>query len=1173
MTSYEWPTQGRRGGGDDDAAARIAFTSRRRLDFDLEGALAAGRLAPAPPRDRGRPGGPAAPGTGPTDLWLPLGPANMFASLDDNRQRNAGRVKMLAAHPTDGRVYAAAANGGVWFSPDAGDTWTALGGFAATANTEIDRPAQRHASGAIFVDFKATAAADIVYIGTGEPSHTPTGQPGVPLGGIGVLVATGPVTAVANGNPWVREAPGLLGFGCSRFAQQPGGSTLVVATTAGLFQRPAVGGLDAVWTKVAGVPFATLTADCTDVLWTSGLGTRPERLWVWVKGGPQAGLWVRTGPAVDFTRVATPGALRSRSVLAASTPADQIFVLNDQGNGPAPALYRVACAAPTLPVATRVTGVPKFVGKQGFYDMSIAVHPTQPNHVVMAGSVCNHVTDTVPPQAIGRFGAILGGDVSAGSAPALGAVKTLGVGVHADVHHLAYANAGNRLWASCDGGVYRSDHPTKVAGFIPRNNGLAVAESNYVACHPMAEGYLVAGLQDNGVIERGSNGVWTETAVGGDGGGVVLDPLRPDRFLRQGSGIEWSTSDGTLLWNFLANLPEQDASGLPKVAFYSTPAAIGHRRGVVAPAAPNVAQVIFGTHRLWYTENFGATLKLLPSGTAAAAAGPTDDAFGEPITVCRWQHPDVAWILGEGRLERYVRTAGTDTAATPGAWTRELILRKGVKNKKDTTSADGPVRESAVWTDIALNLDPDTDGDGFGEIRGTKGAVYLGTVGNKDNEDVDTLWWFNGIDRWFPTQLRTQRPGGVPAPVTAIACDAAHPEEVWVGTTVGVWHGIRTLNGTTNPPTWAWEPRNHGLPEAAVEDLAIFSHDGLRLLRAAIAARGLWELRLDGANVDDLTYVRAHNDDLRYRARAISIKRDMVTPRSWHGSPDVRPRRAPASVPPPSSLPWTRGDVNIRPELLRRFQAALRSRSGDPRVRPNGVWDAYFNEVLRDLGAPALAAPPFTVRLTSAFWTTTMGAPHGTAEAWSTPVPTEAELVDLTPALVEGLATKTSCILPARAAKVEVVVHHRGLAAIDGANVLVTLLRWMDPKPVRTARWFNPATWTTGRATDQHVTWTPAVNQLLNTGASALPLGPGWAYAGSTVANRLRILTGQTLDNLHSGIASFDLDLTGLPNGRVVLLAAVVRAGPAALALTSATLQDLALTSPNVAVRSVRIRT
>ncbi len=120
----------------------------------------------------------------------------------------------------------------------------------------------------------------------------------------------------------------------------------------------------------------------------------------------------------------------------------------------------------------------------------------------------------------------------------------IGIGVHADVHDLAFSNDGNRLWTSCDGGVYRSDDPATIAGFRACNDGLSIIESNYVASHPTCEGYVVTGLQDNGIIERASTGVWRHTGDG-DGGGVAFDPLQPDRFVRQYHSGSWVVSDGS----------------------------------------------------------------------------------------------------------------------------------------------------------------------------------------------------------------------------------------------------------------------------------------------------------------------------------------------------------------------------------------------------------------------------------------------------------------------------------------------------------------------------------------------------------------------------------------------------------------------------------------------------
>jgi|GEM_PF-1938540 len=1166
MSRYQWPIA-RRGESDDDPGGRGDFLGRQRVEFDPAGARALARGTPPQPGVAR----PRAPVSGRTHLWQPLGPDTVVGGQAIGATRIAGRINMLAVHPDGERVYAASANGGVWYSGNGGVAWRSLGGLASTpAPGTVNRPAQRHACGAIAVAWGAAEADDVVYVGTGETTHGRSAQPGASLGGIGIL-RLGPPAPVAEPDPWVREAPNLLGEGVCRIALQPGGSGVVAATTAGLFERPAGAGADTAWTRVAGVPFATLQDKCADVLWTRGDGTRPERLWVWVQQGSQVGLWVRAAGQTDFTRViAPPQALPRRAVLAAADPQppvspDQIYVFSDDGGNGAPRLFRVACATAAAPTFTLVNAVPDVLGKQGFYDIALSVHPARKDHVVLGGSTFPALTpsgNALLTTAGTKDGAIVAADVAVNGTGVLSfgqpaAPKMIGAGVHADVHDLVYAKAGARLWAACDGGVYRSDRPDQLVGFAAMNDGLGVIEANYVACHPVCEGRVAVGLQDNGVISLRSGAVWNHDGDG-DGGGIAFDPLDTTRYLRQFFRGGWGSSDST--FSLKLSAAENTAD---HCAFYSTPAAVKKNRPGAPAGQQDVMQVIIGTSRLWYSEDFGKNWVTLPGASAPPAGNLGHDGFGQKITVCRWQGSEVAWVLGEGRLKRFARTAGSDTAAGPGTWTAEVIVEKGVKAKKDTTDTDGPIRDAAVWTDIAVNLDAP------GSARGTRGALYLGTTGKAADEAVDTLWWFDGTDRWHATGLRRD---GVPAPVTSIVCDPDFPNEVYVGTTIGVWKGVRTQVGSA-PPTWSWKEsdgqgagaRLNGLPEAAVEDLAIFSRNGLRLLRAAIAARGVWELRLDSADLEERVYLRAHDDDLRHRLPAVVLGRDGVTLRSWHGSPDLRPRRAPLAVEPPATLPWAQGGRGVDAELLRRFQSALRARTGDRRVRATGRWDGWFNEVMRDLGAPTVA--PATVRLDETFWKLSMQAPHATAEPWGAVRPTHADLLDSSATLEEGSLESTSCELPAGASKVDILVQHRGQAPLDGAQVRVTLLKWIDPKTKDVANWNDSSTWFSA-----DVPWTAAVNEVLNsaTGATSQSLGSGWSFVGSTLATRRQTLAGQTLDALHPGVASFDLNLSGLKHNTVVLLVAVIRSGTD-IALVPGKLDALAMGNPGVAVRSVRI--
>lgn len=1181
MSIYQWPEVSDPGERADDPFARSGHVSWGRQPLAHQQALAAGRRLATPtarPQARRRAATlrAAAQAHDSTDLWLPLGPTVILAGQAANHPRVAGRVRALAVSDDGLRVYAAAANGGIWYSRDGGSSWSSIGGLAATNIDGISRPAHRNACGAVLVRFDTgnDENKDLVVVGTGETTPGTQARPDDQLGGVGILTATGPGGSAAD-DPWTIEASNLAGEGVYRLAIQPGGTTVVAATSIGLFQRPDAPGAVAAWTKVASAPFDRVGGHCTDVLWTAAGGAFPARLWVYVIGKDSSGLWVRPDGADHFTQVTTAGSSNLVSALAAATPASKVYLLNNRADtGSLPGLYQIDASANASPAAAApvVTGVPDVLTDQGDYDITIAVDPGNPNRVAIAGSF---IAATNPEGldyenyngsiTVGEIG-IAAGQLTFGTP---NPPTMVGIGAHADVHDLRYTNGGSTLWAASDGGVFRSDHPTSQVGFIACNDGLSISEANFVASHPTCEGYLVVGLQDNGVIERVATNVW-RTVKEGDGGGVAFDPAQTDRYLSQYVYASWHDSTGgsgfesmllrgaqRIAVPVLKGRRNEDGSS----AFYSQPGTIKHGR-----PSGDVGQIVIGTDRIWYTEDFGTTWVTLPSGSdpiTAATYNRGQDQLGEAVFVCRFASPDVLWVLtgqrnqkSGGQLFRLERAAGSADAGGPGTWAKPAarLLRQSGKGKKDATTADDSIRQAVAWTDLAVNLELD------GVQRGSKGAVYLATAGHPTNSNVDTLYWFDGEHTWHATGLRKN---AVAAPVTAVLCDAANPNRVYVGTTVGVWRGLRTLSDG-EPPSWSWEALVNGLPEAAVEDLSLYDFDGVRLLRAAIAARGIWELALAPA-LTDVCYVRAHDDDQRRRPRALETKRDGKSPRSWHGSPDVRPRRAPVAIPKPATLPWTLTDPNVDTESLRRFQAALRSQANDPRSRATGVWDLYFEEVLRANGAPQTGFSSICT-IDGAFWDTVMVAPHATAEPWGAAVPSEADLYELVAPLTEGEPASASSSLPAAQLKVEVVVHRRSLAPIDGGDVRVTLLQWIDPSAAHRARYDDATTWFAG-----NVPWAGAVNDVLNSdaGTTGASFGGGWAFVGSG-ANRRKTLAGQTLDPLRSGVASFDIDLRGARQDLLLLLVAVIRQG-GDIALAPASLQDLALTSPNIAVRSVRV--
>jgi len=1234
MSRYEWPIAPARAdeGEGDDPAARARYNARRRSELDLVQALRASRAPQELPPASGRRGrGPFAPVAGNQFVWQHLGPATVLGGQAEGNPRVAGRINAICVHDLGQRIYAASANGGVWYSKDGGDNWTSLGGLATTNTVGINRPAQRNACGAIEVIFGTNEGDDTVFLGTGEVNSDPKGHVGDSEGGVGILVGDKPAKSSAD-DPWKPEAHNLVNNGIYRFARDPtpASDTILVATLTGLYQRPAAHAGEVNWDHPTGTPFATLEKACTDILWTAANGSAPARCWVWVQDGPDFGLWVRDNGAANFKKVTVDPAsglayVALRGSLAASNPPTQVWLLNDNGNVGTAGLFRVTNpAAGTDPVAHGVVGVPNVLRNQGFYDIAIAVDPNNANRVVLGGCFMEDVQQD--GKQVQYNAAIIVADVAPnpGNSNRLtyghpNAYRLIGLGAHADVHALAFSNAGTSLWTGCDGGVFRSDRPDRPAGFYPRNNGLTISESNYIACHPMAEGHLISGLQDNGTVQRMSSGVWKMKYMG-DGGGIVLNAANPSQSFAQYVQGNWnrdpSGGTGPLIRGSLVLPSERDGA-----AFYSMPANIANTRSAPTGGMPaKFSQTLIGTWRLWYSDDFGKKWVTLPTGTdplAGMTATPpsintTQDSVGSVITACRWQSPDVAWVLCDHRIRRYARAAGVPNGAGPGVWAIQSVVpigytppptppgvppsaepEEGKAKKRPPPPPPAPppapplpisLLDSEVWTDIAPNLDPPPAAGQPPAQHGTLGAVYVGCIGHRTMPNTDTLFWFDGTDKWYPTGLHAV----VPAPVLAIACRPEFPLEVWAGTTVGVWQGVRTDHGA-DAPTWAWSQRVNGLPEAAVEDLAFHSANGLVLLRAGVAARGVWELRLDDTTLVDRTYLRSHEDDLRYAAppfvtpqpasgpKRLLKKRDLVTDRSWHGSPDIRPRKAPAAVPAPPTLPWRRDPFRGKKEQLRRFQAAMRASTNDPRIVANGIWDVYFSEVLRDHGAPVLAVPPkgppnpmpalSVARINKNFWDQHMTPPFDTREAWGTGTPSEADLYELTPEIPEGDVGHTSFNLRRGPLKVDIVVHHRGTPR-NGTDVRVTLLQWIDPKTSNRARINNTNSWFT-----DPVPWTAAVNEVLNSagGTTAQPLGPGWSFVGTTDATRRQTLSGQ-LDNTRSGVVTFDLDTSSLEHNRVVLLVAVVRAG-GNIALAPLTLQEMALTRHEVAVRSMHVTT
>jgi hypothetical protein len=229
----------------------------------------------------------------------------------------------------------------------------------------------------------------------------------------------------------------------------------------------------------------------------------------------------------------------------------------------------------------------------------------------------------------------------------------------------------------------------------------------------------------------------------------------------------------------------------------------------IAVSPPGVSPTLaaFGTNRLWLTTDFGTTWVTLPTNTNpyAAAGGPNaaqDVLDGSSVTSVEFASGTRIFAATPNAVWRFDKAGAI--------WTRTPIPTAGLPAARFIT--DIAVHDAAVGTFYAA----------------------LGSGG------FDHVWFFDGA-AWHSAGLDAAT---LDVPCHAIVVDPDHPNDVYLGSDVGVWKGTKT--GATS---WTWTLFSQGLPEAAVTNLAI--HRLARLLRAATHGRGVWEIPLDITSTSD----------------------------------------------------------------------------------------------------------------------------------------------------------------------------------------------------------------------------------------------------------------------------------------------------------------------------------
>jgi len=355
----------------------------------------------------------------------------------------------------------------------------------------------------------------------------------------------------------------------------------------------------------------------------------------------------------------------------------------------------------------------------------------------------------------------------------VGANNNGGGPLHVD-HHLVlfHPTIDGRIYNANDGGIYRSNDFGSTWTSI--GGSLATMQPYHISLHPTNPAIMFTGNQDNGTTRRTDGNIWTEV-LGGDGGYSAIN--------YQNTQIIYGTTTMLSLYKSSnGGASFSNESG----AITQVPKEPNEPVAFIAPILmdPVDPDVIYGaTNRLWRSDDGAMTWTPTTALTSTAEGYITQMAIAPSNT-------------------SVVYTVASDGAVARGSNGNYVIVSSAPLPERFATSVVvHPTNPSIAYVGFS----------GFDEATPTAtGHVFKTT-------NSGTTW----------TNVSANLPD---VPVNAVALRPSQPNEVYVGTDVGVFISLDGGN--------SWQAMNNGLPNAGVAALAV--NATTNILAAATYGRSVW---------------------------------------------------------------------------------------------------------------------------------------------------------------------------------------------------------------------------------------------------------------------------------------------------------------------------------------------
>ncbi|MEN9611769.1 MAG: hypothetical protein RLZZ628_2583, partial [Bacteroidota bacterium] len=423
----------------------------------------------------------------------------------------SGRINAIRVHPTQpNTIFACSPAGGLWRSLDGGNAWTNV----------TDDIGILGCSDVVF----APNDPNTLYLATGDADASSS-------------YSTGVFKSTNGGTTWTPTALTYLAgqtVVLSRLLINPMDGSILVSGSNGI-HRSTNGGQS--WQQVSTTNTRELTFSATNPAIVFATLYLPN---------PARSLLSRSSDGGSTWAVVSEGLPVSgceRAAIAV-TPADPnrvyLLIANETNHG-LKGLYRstdMGISFTDMNVSSNLLGwnaLGSDQGGQGWYDLALAVSPTNPN-IVFTGGV--NIWKSVNGGQSFEIATHWSGD---NGLPR----------VHGDIHHLLFNS--NTLWVACDGGVFKT--PNTGTTWEDKSQSLAIAQLYGFGSSPTDPNRVLMGLQDNGTNLMTQSGSWSEV-LGGDGMQCFFDRTNPmNAFASIYDGELQRSSDGGQHFSPIYTLP------------------------------------------------------------------------------------------------------------------------------------------------------------------------------------------------------------------------------------------------------------------------------------------------------------------------------------------------------------------------------------------------------------------------------------------------------------------------------------------------------------------------------------------------------------------------------------------------------------------------------------------